>query len=172
MEWGNRPLGGEVGGRRNACAVTVRCEELAPAIADRPIDWIRTPSKGPHLPSHVWSIDLWGRLVDSTTWMMRNPIFFFWSMLSVHVIFTDLYTLKICTEHGALLTARLESFLLKPSHSSLSSQSLFFLSLRSCHRCIFCDVAHDAAEVSSESSIDLAATRTCIHRYLPASSIT
>ena len=98
--------------------------------------------------------------------------FFFWSMLSVHVIFTDLYTLKICTEHGALLTARSESFLLKPSHSSLSSQSLFFPSLRSCHRCIFCDVAHDAAEVSSESSIDLAATRTCIHRYLPASSIT
>ena len=56
--------GGEVGGRRNACAVTVRSEELVPAIAE-PIDSLRTPSKGPHLPSRVCSIDLWCRLVDS-----------------------------------------------------------------------------------------------------------
>ena len=55
-----------MGGRRNACAVTVRSEELVPAIAE-PIDSLSAPSKGPHLPSHVWSIDLWGRLVDSVT---------------------------------------------------------------------------------------------------------
>ena len=70
------------GGRRNACAVTVRSEELVPAIAD-PIDWIRTPSKGPHLPSRVWSIDLWDRLMDSVTWMVRNLIFFFQIVPSV-----------------------------------------------------------------------------------------
>ena len=52
------------GGRRNACAVTVCSEELVPAIAE-PIDSVRIPSKGSHLPSRVWSIDLCGQLVDS-----------------------------------------------------------------------------------------------------------
>lgn len=53
-----------MGGRRNACAVTVCSEELVPAIAE-PIDSVRIPSKGSHLPSRVWSIDLCGQLVDS-----------------------------------------------------------------------------------------------------------
>ena len=57
---------------------------------------LRTPSKGPHLLSRVCSIDLWCRLVDSWTWILRNLAIFGPCYLHSLVVLLDIVFWTTC----------------------------------------------------------------------------